>query len=94
MGKILGYSRIRFIRHPKGPKQSDEYAGVTNKPNAKIMHFNGRAISRGFQNVMNKPDSTVIRYSLSFYRILETALLGFICDHLLSFLSVPSRDTK
>ena len=49
------YSRIRFIRHSKGPKNSDEYAGVTNKPDANIMHLNGRATSRDFKNAKNMP---------------------------------------
>ena len=30
------YTRIRFIRHLKGTKKSDEYAGVTNKPNMQL----------------------------------------------------------
>ena len=38
---------------PEGPKKSDEYAGVTNKPNANTMHLNGRAFSRGFRNATN-----------------------------------------
>ena len=47
------YSRIRFTRHPKGPKKPDEYAGVTNKPNTNTMYLNGRAISREFKNATN-----------------------------------------
>ena len=46
------YSRIRFIRHPKGPKKSDEYAGMTNKPNANIMHLNGRVIFRSYGTIL------------------------------------------
>lgn len=32
-------------------------AGVMNKSNANIMHSNGRAISRRFKNMTNKPNS-------------------------------------
>ena len=40
---------------PQGIEKSNEHAGVTNKPNANIMHSNGRPISRGFENVTNMP---------------------------------------
>ena len=40
---------------PEGPKKSDEYAGVTNKPNADLICLNGRVISRGLKNATNMP---------------------------------------
>ena len=65
------YSRVWFIRHPKGQKKSDEYSGVTNKPNTNIIHLNGRAISRDLKMrricrwtnkpTTNKPDSSVYK---------------------------------
>ena len=51
----IEFSRIRFIRHSKGPKKSDEYAAVTNRPNTITRHLNRRAISRGYENVTNMP---------------------------------------
>ena len=33
---------------PRDRKKSDEYAGVTNKPNYNMMYLYGKAISRGF----------------------------------------------
>ena len=55
---LISWIQIQYnpdYSSPQGPKKSDEYTVVTNKPNAITMYLNGKAISRGFENVANMP---------------------------------------